>query len=182
MEQVDQGKFSCQECGKSYKWKPEFAGRKVKCKCGYVMTAPKNPPGSAPQKDEPQDFKTVDLYLPMGLLVAGIGLSVIQYMYMQMRTLALPQALMYTAAQLVLSFILIAIVSVFLIKLMEMAFGDPGLAALKIAAVVLAPAALANMIGFWVNDLWGLVRFFVAFGMIFIVYHYLFEWDQGEKW
>ena len=32
------------ECGKTYKWKPEFAGKKVKCKCGYVMTAPKAPP------------------------------------------------------------------------------------------------------------------------------------------
>ena len=33
-------KFGCKQCGKTYKWKPEFAGKKVKCKCGYVMTAP----------------------------------------------------------------------------------------------------------------------------------------------
>src|SRR5437879_2821458 len=52
MEQVDQGKFSCQQCGKQYKWKPDFAGRKVKCKCGYVMTAPTQPPGSE-KSDEP---------------------------------------------------------------------------------------------------------------------------------
>ena len=49
MSRVEEAKFSCNNCGKSYKWKPEFAGRKVKCKCGYVMTAPAAPPGG----DEP---------------------------------------------------------------------------------------------------------------------------------
>jgi hypothetical protein len=53
METVDQGKFSCQQCGKSYKWKPDFAGRKVKCKCGFVMTCPTEPPGAHQQSDEP---------------------------------------------------------------------------------------------------------------------------------
>jgi len=49
MEQVDQGKFSCTGCGKSYKWKPELAGKKVKCKCGAVVAVPKElapPPDS----------------------------------------------------------------------------------------------------------------------------------------
>src|SRR3954451_17034200 len=54
METVDQAKFTCESCGKSYKWKPEFAGRKVKCKCGFVMTAPAAPP-APPAEDEP-DF------------------------------------------------------------------------------------------------------------------------------
>ena len=43
METVDQAKFSCQACGKSYKWKPELAGKKVKFKCGAVMLAPQQP-------------------------------------------------------------------------------------------------------------------------------------------
>jgi hypothetical protein len=41
MENVADGKFSCGGCGKSYKWKPELAGKKAKCKCGHVMTVPK---------------------------------------------------------------------------------------------------------------------------------------------
>ncbi|HYO11222.1 MAG TPA: hypothetical protein VER17_19810, partial [Tepidisphaeraceae bacterium] len=50
---VAEAQFSCQSCGKSYKWKPEFAGRKVKCKCGTVMTAPaKSPARPAPREDE----------------------------------------------------------------------------------------------------------------------------------
>src|SRR6476659_7107296 len=55
METMDQSKFSCQSCGKSYKWKPEFAGRKVKCKCGFVMTAPKSAPVAPKAKQQEED-------------------------------------------------------------------------------------------------------------------------------
>src|SRR5688572_11470594 len=44
-------KFGCKQCGKTYKWKPEFAGKKVKCKCGFVMTAPKAPAAPADEPD-----------------------------------------------------------------------------------------------------------------------------------
>ena len=47
MESVEQGKFSCDKCGKSYKWKPELAGKKVKCKCGNIMAAPAEEPVAA---------------------------------------------------------------------------------------------------------------------------------------
>src|SRR5687768_15850591 len=54
MAEVQAAKFSCDGCGKSYKWKPEFAGKKVKCKCGFVMTAPAAPP------DVPEDEPDLD--------------------------------------------------------------------------------------------------------------------------
>src|SRR5215207_4259706 len=44
MEDVAQGNFSCGGCGKTYKWKPQLAGKKAKCKCGNVMTVPKELP------------------------------------------------------------------------------------------------------------------------------------------
>jgi hypothetical protein len=47
VESVDQGKFACSQCGKSYKWKPELAGKKVKCKCGNVMQVPAADPVAA---------------------------------------------------------------------------------------------------------------------------------------
>src|SRR5205807_7472407 len=28
-------KFNCDGCGKSYRWKAELAGKRVKCKCGH---------------------------------------------------------------------------------------------------------------------------------------------------
>jgi hypothetical protein len=33
-------RFACDGCGKSYRWKPELAGRRVKCACGHVMPCP----------------------------------------------------------------------------------------------------------------------------------------------
>lgn len=53
MAEVETAKFSCKQCGKSYKWKPEFAGKKVKCKCGYVMTAPAKSPAPPVEEDGP---------------------------------------------------------------------------------------------------------------------------------
>lgn len=44
-------RFSCEACGKTYKWKFELAGRKVKCACGHVMRAPDEPP--APGEEAP---------------------------------------------------------------------------------------------------------------------------------
>lgn len=41
MSQTGTDQFVCEGCGRSYRWKPELAGRKVKCKCGQVMIAPK---------------------------------------------------------------------------------------------------------------------------------------------
>jgi hypothetical protein len=40
------GKFSCDGCGKSYSWKAELAGRRVKCKCGQAMTVPREDPAA----------------------------------------------------------------------------------------------------------------------------------------
>src|ERR1044072_2587280 len=37
------GKFACGSCGKSLVWKPEQAGRRVKCSCGGVTTVPQAP-------------------------------------------------------------------------------------------------------------------------------------------
>jgi len=33
-------KIDCPSCGKSYRWRSELAGRKVRCTCGHVMTMP----------------------------------------------------------------------------------------------------------------------------------------------
>lgn len=40
MSQTGTDQFLCEGCGRSYRWKPELAGKRVKCKCGQVMTAP----------------------------------------------------------------------------------------------------------------------------------------------
>jgi hypothetical protein len=38
-------RFACEGCGKQYRWKEQFAGRRVKCaKCKAIMIAPQFPP------------------------------------------------------------------------------------------------------------------------------------------
>ena len=42
--------FACEACGKTYKWKPQFAGKKLKCACGNIMqpAAPAAPRAPVP--------------------------------------------------------------------------------------------------------------------------------------
>jgi hypothetical protein len=40
------GRFSCDACGKTYAWKPELAGRRVKCKCGQPVSVPAEDPAT----------------------------------------------------------------------------------------------------------------------------------------
>ena len=37
-------KFSCGQCGRAFRWKPEIAGKQAKCKCGATVTVPRTPP------------------------------------------------------------------------------------------------------------------------------------------
>src|SRR5439155_11483404 len=65
MPEVEHGRFLCEGCGKSYRWKAELAGKKVKCKCGAVMICPAEEPGApaddlydlAPDGEEPKKPK-----------------------------------------------------------------------------------------------------------------------------
>jgi hypothetical protein len=38
------GQFSCDSCGKTFAWKPQLAGKRVKCKCGAPLTVPRTDP------------------------------------------------------------------------------------------------------------------------------------------
>jgi hypothetical protein len=40
MEQVIDGKFACGSCRKTFRWKPEIAGKTGKCSCGASITVP----------------------------------------------------------------------------------------------------------------------------------------------
>ena len=63
MDTTTAGKFSCDACQKRYTWKPELAGKRVKCKCGGVITVPSTDPAAPPPEPDdalPPDFD--DLY------------------------------------------------------------------------------------------------------------------------
>src|SRR5438552_17401640 len=58
MSSTAAGRFSCDGCGKTYAWKAELAGKRVKCKCGQAMTVPSEDPALA--EAPPEGFE--DLY------------------------------------------------------------------------------------------------------------------------
>ena len=41
-------RFNCPTCGKSYRWKPEMAGRSAKCGCGGKLVVPGERPATVP--------------------------------------------------------------------------------------------------------------------------------------
>ncbi len=51
MEASEIRRLSCDQCGKTYRWKPEFVGRKVKCACGHVIECENKPPSDPPGND-----------------------------------------------------------------------------------------------------------------------------------
>ena len=74
MGAVAVGQFRCDACGKNYRWKPELAGRKARCKCGAVMFCPPAEPGKeeddlfelAPDPVVTKPASTVVLAMPAG--------------------------------------------------------------------------------------------------------------------
>src|SRR5688500_6773473 len=44
MSELDGPKFACAACGREFRWKPELAGKKAKCKCGAVVAVPAQEP------------------------------------------------------------------------------------------------------------------------------------------
>jgi hypothetical protein len=130
--------------------------------------------------------KLLDLYLPIGLIALGFGLTMLLSTTFNAMIVPIPTAAMHAGLKLVLGFVLLAIGGIFCVQWGEIAFGEPGPAALKLAAMAIAPPAVAGIISFLVHDAppvgWGMVGFFLAFGMFFTLNHYLFEWDMSEKW
>src|SRR5438128_10730312 len=49
------GKIVCGACGRQYGWKPELAGRTVKCKCGAAITVTRESPVAAAAAPEGYD-------------------------------------------------------------------------------------------------------------------------------
>ena len=59
MSESAAGGVRCPGCGKVYRWRPEFAGRKARCKeCGAVMVMPAGPPDEVGEQTTQQPADT----------------------------------------------------------------------------------------------------------------------------
>lgn len=68
MEQIETDRFSCEACAKVYRWKPELAAKRVKCKCGHVMTAPQSPVEDDLYAMAPAPEKFDSIHPPIGAI------------------------------------------------------------------------------------------------------------------
>jgi hypothetical protein len=59
MGESDGPKFKCAACGREFRWKPELAGKKAKCKCGAAVSVPQTAPGAAVAEEDPFDVADV---------------------------------------------------------------------------------------------------------------------------
>lgn len=56
------GKVVCPGCQRRYVWKPELAGKRVRCKCGQALLVPEEAP--QPEEEGPPDFGSYDVTPP----------------------------------------------------------------------------------------------------------------------
>ncbi|HYO11445.1 MAG TPA: hypothetical protein VER17_20945, partial [Tepidisphaeraceae bacterium] len=133
------------------------------------------------QEDRKED-KLLDLYLPIGLLAFGLVISVLRLTKFGVVVYPVGQAVTMAAMEFVISMVLLTIGCLLAMRVAEVAFGSPGPAALKVAAIAVAPAAVSKIADYMLNDPFGVVGFFLAFGMFFGLFTYLFDLDQSEIW
>lgn len=60
MSDPHDARFACEGCGKRYRWKPELAGRKVRCKCGQIMRVPQQSPGEEQAREYEIDLADLE--------------------------------------------------------------------------------------------------------------------------
>lgn len=116
-----------------------------------------------------------DVYIPLGLLVAGV---LARYYDGYVRGLHNPAVnTVFVAITCTIDLVLIFAALLFAVKLLNLGLGNLGPALLKIAAVALLPAAIGDLIHYYTFA-------FVAWPMTLLMYYallyYLFQMDGGE--
>jgi hypothetical protein len=260
------GQFSCTSCGKAYAWKPQLAGKRVKCKCGAPISVPAEDPAlaqapppefddlyalaegnadvpvapapiarpapalavaavgagagtaaPAPRANRPGGsgagtgarkpnllgyaqmgggkrrladqeeastdifFHPVkDLYIPAGLVVLGMALSVFYLLY-QNQVDNIGTAILAVGILSLISLILAVPGILITIKLFDLGIGPIGPGILKIAACAIAPGAIGEVISLiFTGSLGGYIGWCLAVGIGFTIFMKLLEMDFIE--
>lgn len=144
--------FSCDSCGKRYKWKPEIAGRKVRCTCGATLQVPQaqvlayQPPVKVSSTDSID--LVPDIYVPVGLMIAGV-IAFIAWGVLETKwtTRGLTFVTITVAVGWLIKIALLSFVAWKMAKNSGGNFGNPLATILKIAALIVVLDALF----FWLH-------------------------------
>jgi hypothetical protein len=132
---------------------------------------------SGEQAEHMDASQLTELFLPIGLIVFGFVASVAELAYFNDFPLSLKLAIPIIGLQLIVDFTLLAVGCLLAIKAIDVAFGAPGPAALKLVAIALAPDGAAAVAGYYIGDF---ASWAMALVMYYVLFHVLFDLDLVE--
>jgi len=206
--------FQCESCGTEYRWREELAGRTFKCRCGAALLCPREPleplapdvqarvgglSGHQPQATSPtlayhtaspEDAavsryfpdRLKDLQIPLWLIAAATAIELVAGALGRRGGTV---AAMFDAGVQMLTGTGIMLAAMFIAaRFRGINLGPLPAAALKLAAISLAPGALITLmspvLGFMILG-WA-IAWIGAFVLYFALLGALFDLDESDTW
>lgn len=107
--------------------------------------------------------KMTDIYIPIGLVVAGFPIAVWQKLYADQadrfstHDMTINQAMVRVGVEVAVLLVLLFVTMMLATKLLDLVFGAPHTAMAKLLAIALGPGAIGGIIGIAIGDLTGLI-------------------------
>jgi hypothetical protein len=212
MEASEIRRFSCDQCGKSYRWKPELAGRKVKCACEHVIVCPSDedlydlapkeapaPPAAAvpvalPYRSATHDpgpvdqhfpNRTIDLHAPLWLIGCSVVIRVAGALWMsRIPEASVSVALFRVGAEMIIGTIVMLAGVLAAAKFRGIQLGSFWVAILKLSAVSIAPSAVTTLLTPMLGFIpfGGLILWAIGFATYFALLGTFFDLDESDTW
>ena len=142
-------------------------------------------PQAAPGEGDPFPDKPVDLYLPLALLSGGAVVHVVAAMLQSRSGAGFQAALREIGMGLVIGPAVMMVGLLIAAKFRAIDFGNFGTAAMKLAAIAIAPGAIGILIaplGSVIPLVGGLGVFIVEFALYFALIGAMFKLDESDTW
>ncbi|MBA3272636.1 MAG: hypothetical protein H0T11_02020 [Chthoniobacterales bacterium] len=131
---------------------------------------------------ESGDNKVLDLWVPLTMLAFGLVGSFARLMYFTDEPESFAMSSLIIGLRVCVEVVMLSIGCLIAIKALDVAFGSPGTAALKVAAIAIAPGALSEILSYYLGSTgigWYAAAIIAAL-MYFLLFYYLFDLDLGE--
>jgi hypothetical protein len=137
-------------------------------------------PVAAETQDDNDPNAIKELYFPIGVFAAGLALSLLQATKLSIITFPFQTAMALVGIRLVFDMILICGGCLAVMGWLEISFGSPGPALLKIAGIALIAAPVASIVSYLIHDPFGIIGIVVAMAVIWILFMKMFDMDIAD--
>jgi DNA-directed RNA polymerase subunit RPC12/RpoP len=134
------------------------------------------------REDEATASRFVDLWLPLILIVVGLGVRFVEQLnFAANPTEGIVGAAIVVGVELIINVPMLLIGMIVAVKLLDVVFGPLGKALYKMVAVVIGPTAIGAIIAYLIGGLMGsFVGGFVSFGAYWALLSVLFDLEGME--